>query len=66
MSLNRTPAAFTDSQLRIINRYAASLPLASREPFMETLGAQLTGEVANAALFAALTRALDAVKESLP
>jgi hypothetical protein len=52
--------ALSDKQLALLQRAAASLPVAERDHFLQSVAAHLTGQPTDDAVIAAINAALDA------
>ena len=63
---DRAPLILTDRQRVLVDRYANSLPLDSRDLFRAAVKRHLAGAPSDAAVMAAINAGLDFAKEHLP
>jgi hypothetical protein len=56
------PAALSDHQLELVQRYARDLPVVARDRYLRSLVEGLCGEPSDAGLMPAINRALDLVR----
>jgi hypothetical protein len=57
--MNNQPIAFSDRQMQLIQRAAASLPVTARKEFLQQVSARLTPKPSDAAVAIAVNLVLD-------